>query len=111
MISFEGDEEPTMRQWRRFEDVAFWSSDAYHHDAADAWSALHRMRRLRVPQEVQEKLMGGNARRFYGIEPKLFVSEEPPPLERPAWFPQGRELEEWARREADPAAAAEGTGS
>ena len=102
IISFEGDEEPTLRQWRRFEEIAVWSSDAYHHDAADAWSSLRRMRRLGVPEAVQEKLLGGNARRVYGVEPKLCVGEEPPALERPAWFPQGPALEAWARREARP---------
>jgi hypothetical protein len=58
-----------------------------------------------VPTPVQEKLMGGNARRIYGIEPKLFVTREPAPIERPAWFPQGPELEAWAAREARPNAA------
>src|SRR5213080_1744518 len=43
-------------------------------------------------------------RRAYGIEAKLCVTEEPPPLERPAWFPQGEELERWAEAEADPRA-------
>jgi predicted TIM-barrel fold metal-dependent hydrolase len=100
VISFEGDEEPTLRQWRRFEEIGIWSSDCYHHDAADAWGALRRMQRLGVPEPVQEKLLGGNARRAYGIEPKLFVTREPEPIERPAWFPQGPELEAWAEREA-----------
>lgn len=109
VISFEGDEEPTLRQWRRFEEIGVWSSDAYHHDAADAWTALRRLRRLGVPEPVQEKLMGGNARRFYGIEPKLCVAEEPPPLSRPAWFPQGPELEAWARREAHPGRSGAGS--
>jgi hypothetical protein len=41
---------------------------------------------------------------MYGIEGKTFTSEEPPPLERPAWFPGGEELEQWAAMEADPRA-------
>lgn len=101
-ISFESDEVPTMRQWRQFEEIGIWASDAYHHDGADAWSAIREMRAVGVPEEVQAKLMGGNARRFYGIEPKTFVSEEPPPIERPAWFPGGPELDEWAELVAHP---------
>ena len=46
--------------------------------------------------------MGGNARAFYGVEGKLFVTEEPDPIERPAWYPQGEELEEFARLVAHP---------
>ena len=44
---------------------------------------------------------------MYGIEGKLFVTEEPPPLERPDWFPQGPELDEWARLESHPRQNAE----
>jgi hypothetical protein len=36
------------------------------------------------------------------VEGKLFVTEEAPPIERPDWFPQGRELEEWADLIAHP---------
>jgi len=103
-IAFESDETPTFRQWDRFENVGVWSSDAYHHDGADSWSAIREMRAARVPEAVQAKLLGANARRMYGIEAKLCVTEEPPPLERPAWFPQGEELERWAEAEADPRA-------
>jgi hypothetical protein len=103
-IAFESDEDPTFRQWDRFEDVGVWSSDAYHHDGADSWSAIRAMREAAVPEEVQAKLLGGNARRMYGIEPAMLVSEEPPPVERPAWFPGGEELERWAEVEADPRA-------
>jgi hypothetical protein len=45
---------------------------------------------------VQADLLGGNARRFYGIEGKLVVTDEPDPIDRPEWFPQGAELDEWA---------------
>jgi hypothetical protein len=55
-----------------------------------------------VPKEVQEKLLGGNARRAYGVEGKMFVTEEAPAIERPSWFPQGRDLEEWADLIAHP---------
>lgn len=102
VISFESDETPTLRQWTDFEDIGIWSSDAYHHDGADVWSAMRNMTSSGVPREVQEKLLGGNARRLYRIEPKVFVTDEPPPIERPDWFPQGAELEEWAKVVANP---------
>jgi predicted TIM-barrel fold metal-dependent hydrolase len=103
-IAFESDETPTFRQWDRFADVGVWSSDAYHHDGADSWSAIREMHAAGVPEDVQAKLLGGNARRMYGIEPVLAVTQEPPPLERPAWFPGGEELERWAEIEANPRA-------
>lgn len=103
-IAFESDEVPVFRQWDRFEDVGVWSSDAYHHDGADSWSAIREMRAAGVPEAVQAKLLGGNARRMYGIEAKAFVRDEPGPIDRPAWFPGGEELEQWAAVEADPRA-------
>jgi predicted TIM-barrel fold metal-dependent hydrolase len=102
MISFESDEDQTFRQWERFEDIGIWASDCYHHDGADAWSAIRSMRAVGVPDDAERKLMGANARRMYGIEPKMFVTEEAPPIDRPAWFPQGPEFEEWAELIAHP---------
>jgi predicted TIM-barrel fold metal-dependent hydrolase len=102
VISFESDEEPAMVQWDRYDTVGIWASDCYHHDGADAWSAIRAMRRRGVPDDTQERLMGGNARRMYGIEPRLFVTDEPAPIERPDWFPQGQELAEWAALVASP---------
>jgi predicted TIM-barrel fold metal-dependent hydrolase len=102
VISFESDEEPAMAEWDRFDTVGIWASDCYHHDGADAWSAIRAMRRLGVPDETQARMMGGNARRMYGIEPRLFVTEEPGPLPRPEWFPQGDALAEWAALVASP---------
>src|SRR5262249_60304536 len=92
-IAFESDEAPTFRQWDRFEDVGLWSSDAYHHDGADSWSAIREMRGAGVPESVQAKLLGANARRMYGIEGRIFTSEEPGPLERPAWSARPEELD------------------
>ncbi len=103
-IAFESDEGPVFRQWDQLEDVGLWSSDAYHHDGADSWSAIREMRAAGVPEAVQAKLLGGNARRMYGIEGKLCVTREPAAIERPAWFPGGEELEQWAAIEADPRA-------
>ena len=35
------------------------------------------MTKWSVPQTVQEKLLGGNARRLYGIEPELIITKAP----------------------------------
>jgi predicted TIM-barrel fold metal-dependent hydrolase len=63
------------RLWDLFKDVAIWSSDYPHHDAEDAWEALDLMKRYEVPAEVQRDMLGGSARRLYGIEPLLKVTE------------------------------------
>ena len=103
-IAFESDEEPVFEQWDLFENVGVWSSDAYHHDGSDSWSAIRYMDRAGVPKPVQEKLLGANARRMYGIEPKLCVTEEVSDLPRPQWFPKAADIEQWAAVEADPRA-------
>ncbi len=102
VISFESDENGVFRQWDRFEDIGIWASDAYHHDGADSWSGMRNMDKASVPQPVKEKLLGGNATRFYGIEPKMFVTDEAPPIDRPDWFPQGPELAEFAELVSHP---------
>src|ERR1035437_203769 len=102
VISFESDEIGVFQQWEEYEDVAIWASDAYHHDGADSWSAIRNMTEAGVPETTQAALLGGTARRIYGIEEKLFVTEEAPPIERPDWFPRGPELEEWAEMVAYP---------
>jgi predicted TIM-barrel fold metal-dependent hydrolase len=96
VISFESDEMGVFRQWDEYEDIGIWASDAYHHDGADVWSAMRNMTEAGVPDDVRNKLLGENALRWYGIEPKIFVKDEAPPIERPDWFPQGQELEEFA---------------
>ena len=55
--------------------MAIWSSDYPHHDAEDAWDALHHMGDANVPVAAQRKLLGDNARRLYGIEPLMVVKE------------------------------------
>jgi predicted TIM-barrel fold metal-dependent hydrolase len=87
-IAFEGDESPVFKQHAYFQDVGIWSSDAYHHDGADAWAAIREMEKVNVPQKTQAKLMGTNAAHMYGITPKLFVTEEPAEYPRPDWFPK-----------------------
>jgi predicted TIM-barrel fold metal-dependent hydrolase len=74
-IAFESDEEPVYRMWETYENVGLWSSDYPHHDAEDAWEALELMARHRVPPAAQRKLLGDNARRLYGIDPLLVVTE------------------------------------
>ena len=101
-IAFESDEAPSFRQWKFFQDFSIWSSDAYHTDGADVWSAMREMTACGMPEDAQAKMLGANARRLYRLEPKMFVSEEPAPLERPQWFPQGEELERFAKLSQDP---------
>jgi uncharacterized protein len=74
-IGFESDEELVYRLWDEFQDIGIWSSDYPHHDAEDAWEALDLMNRHDVPASAQQALMGGNARRLYGIEPVMKVTE------------------------------------
>src|SRR2546430_2381432 len=76
-IAFEGDEMITLRLWDLYENIALWSSDMPHLDASDVWEAIDNMNKWKVPQNVQEKMLGGNARRLYGIEPELVVTKAP----------------------------------
>ena len=68
-IAFEGDEDPVYRMSEIYENVGLWSSDYPHDDGANAWEAIARMNKWKVPQDVQAKLLGGNARRMCGIRP------------------------------------------
>ena len=102
VISFESDETGVFEQWPDYENIGIWASDAYHHDGADVWSAMRNMTEAQVPEAVQHKLLGTNAASWYGIEPKVFVTDEAGPIERPDWFPQGPELDEWADLVAHP---------
>ena len=104
MVSFEGDEAPTFKQWRYFEDVSVWASDAYHTDGADVWTAIREMNRCGVPEAAQAKMLGANASALYRIEPKTFVTDEAPPLDRPDWFPQGEALERFTELSKNPRA-------
>ena len=94
----------TFRQWDRYEDVGIWSSDAYHHDGADAWSAMREMNAVGVPDTVQAKLLGENARRMYGIDGKLFVTEAPDDIVRPDWWPKPEEIQQFVDLQANPRA-------
>src|SRR5207245_977249 len=93
-IAFEGDETPVFRQPDVFGDIGIWSSDCYHLDGADAWTAIRAMEGCAVPEAGQAKLMGENARRMYGIEPKLFTTKEPASYDRPDWYPRDKDLVE-----------------
>ena len=72
-IGFESDEFLVYRLWDMFENIAIWSSDYPHHDAEDAWDGLHHMAEYDVPESVQKKMLGENARKLYGIEPLMKV--------------------------------------
>jgi len=72
-IAFEGDEDAVYRMWNLYENVGLWSSDYPHHDAEDAWEALEHLAKHNVPDHVQRKLLGDNARRLYGIDPVTVV--------------------------------------
>jgi hypothetical protein len=102
VISFESDEVGVFDQWQWFEDLAIWSSDCYHADASDAWSAIGEMTEVGVPDSVQAKFMGTNACRYYGIEPETHVSDEPESLVRPDWFPKRADVDTWVQQAADP---------
>ncbi len=103
-IAFESDEEPVFRMWDRFAATGIWSSDCYHHDGSDSWSAIRTMNEAGVPAEAQAKMLGANARRMYGIDAKVFVTEEVALPPRPDWFPGGEELQRWAEVESNPRA-------
>ena len=102
LVSFESDETSIFRRWDLYQDVAIWASDAYHHDGADSWSAIEEMEKVEVPESVQAKMLGGNARRFYGTEEKLCVTEAPESISRPSWFPSTEEVAEFAEKAANP---------
>lgn len=72
-IGFESDEFLVYRLWDLFENIAIWSSDYPHHDAEDAWDGLYHMEEYKVPEAVQKKMLGENARKLYGIEPLMKV--------------------------------------
>ena len=76
-IAFESDEMITLRLWDLFENIALWSSDMPHLDASDVWEAIDHMDKYNVPQSAREKMLGDNARRLYGIEPELVVTQAP----------------------------------
>lgn len=104
-ISFESDEMEVFRQADVYRDVGVWASDVYHHDGTDVWEAIEAMERAEVPEETQAALLGGNARRMYGIEPKTFVSEQAADPARPDWFPSREQVAEFAREQSEPGRA------
>jgi predicted TIM-barrel fold metal-dependent hydrolase len=85
-IAFEGDEETVYRLSDLYDTVGLWSSDYPHHDAEDAWEAMELMAKHNVPEATRQRLLGGNARRLYGIDPVLTVTERPKD-HRPAILP------------------------
>ncbi len=54
--------------------VSAWSSSGTA-IAEDVWDALEHMTELKVPEKAQCALLGENARKLYGIDPVLKVTE------------------------------------
>ena len=104
-ISFESDEMEVFRQHDAYRDVGVWASDVYHHDGTDVWEAIEAMEKAEVPEETQAALLGANARRMYGIEPKMFVTEQAAEPARPDWFPSREQVAEFARTQSEPGRA------
>ena len=59
VIGFESDEISVFRQWKEYEDIGIWASDAYHIDGADAWSAISSMTASGVPERCSGQADGG----------------------------------------------------
>ncbi len=90
-IAFESDEDPVFRQWDTFEQTGVWSSDAYHHDGADSWSAIRQMDECRRAEDRT----GGDARRERAPHVRhrgqaLRDAKSPRRCDRPDWFPMRR---------------------
>ena len=91
---FEGDEVFPSRLPDYYQDITVWSSDVYHHDGDDAWKAIETMREVEAPVDIQAKMLGGNARRMYNINPpKKIVRERVTEIQRPDWWPTDEEIE------------------
>lgn len=91
VISFKAAEGPLLAREEEYRDVAIFGSDCYHADSADGWRAVRELRSAGVADDVQAMLLGGTARRFYGIEAATFVTE-PAAIPRPPWFPRSEEV-------------------
>jgi predicted TIM-barrel fold metal-dependent hydrolase len=66
-ISFEAAERAAPAMANLMQDNLIWASDYPHHDADPPGPAVERMRQLGIPTEIQAKVMGQNAARFFGI--------------------------------------------
>jgi uncharacterized protein len=49
------------------DSVAAWGSRYPHHDASSALEARQRLEKLRIPADLADKFMGGNAARIFGF--------------------------------------------
>jgi len=98
---FEGDESFASRLLDYYKDIAAWSSDIYHHDGDDAWRAIETMQKCALPQELQAKMLGENARRLYKIKPpKIIIQERICEIWRPDWWPTDEEIREALKPES-----------
>ncbi|MCH2173787.1 amidohydrolase [Myxococcota bacterium] len=101
VTGFEGDEAPPSKLPEFYKNILAWSSDVYHHDGDDAWRALETMKECDLPYAYQERFMGGNARKLYGIDPpKSFITERVTEIERPDWWPTESEIKSSMAAEA-----------
>jgi predicted TIM-barrel fold metal-dependent hydrolase len=90
---FEGDEAFPSLLPDFFKDICCWSSDVYHHDGDDAWKAIETMRKCELSVTEQAKMLGGNARRLYNINPpKKVIADRVTEIERPDWWPTDEEI-------------------
>ena len=97
-IGFEGEE---VIDSRVYENIAIWASDVYHHDSDDAWTAIETMREVGVPDLVQSKMIGDNARRLYNIKaPGKIIRDRVTEIPRPDWWPTEDEIKEALKPES-----------
>jgi predicted TIM-barrel fold metal-dependent hydrolase len=68
-ISFESAETavPALAPLPLFQNNLIWASDYPHHDADPPAMAIKRMQAQGVPVDIQAKIMGTNAARYFGI--------------------------------------------
>ena len=93
MTGFEGDEAPPSKLPEFYENILAWSSDVYHHDGDDVWRALETMQSCGLSEPHQEKFLGANARKLYGIDPpKQYITERVTEIRRPDWWPDEEEV-------------------
>ena len=98
---FEGDEAFASRLPEYYGDIAAWSSDIYHHDGDDAWRAIETMQKCKLPEELQVKMLGDNARRLYKIKPpKTIIRQRICEIQRPDWWPSEEEIKEALKPES-----------
>ena len=67
LMSFDGWESSAARLPEEFARKAAWGSRYPHHDASTPAEAIALLERYRVPGDVAEAMLGGNARALFGL--------------------------------------------